>query len=95
MGKKRTTYQRIRKRFSGKVSRKGEYVKFQKSDKGIEYKLFVKEDKALEAAAKVLDDIGHIGQHGPAKRLAMQIRRYRGLDNRECPRDSGSVDVEG
>jgi len=71
-------------------------VKFQKSaEKGIEYKLFVQEDKALEAAAKVLDDIGYIGQHESAKRVAMQIRRYRGLDYRECPRDTGSVDDEG
>jgi len=71
-------------------------VKFQKSaEKGIEYKLFVKEDKALEAASKVLDDIGHIGQHKSATVVAKFIRSYRGLDYRECPRDTGSVDVEG
>ncbi len=71
-------------------------MKFQKSaDKGIEYKLFVKEDKALEAAMRVLDDIGHIGQHVAAQALAARISSYRGLDYRECPRDTGIVDVEG
>ena len=68
-------------------------MKFQKSaDKGIEYKLFVKENRAIEAAARVLHDIGHIGQNVRACRLAEEIRDYRGLDYRECPRDSGSVD---
>jgi len=61
-------------------------VKFQKSaDRGIEYKLFVKEDRALEAAARVLDDIGHIGQHYEATSIAGRLRDYRGLDYRECP----------
>ena len=71
-------------------------MKFQKSaDKGIEYKLFVKEDKALEAAAKVLDDIGHIGQNEFAEVIAVGIRSYRGLDYRECPGNPRSLDVEG
>jgi len=71
-------------------------LKFQKSpEKGIEYKLFVKEDSALEKAAQVLHDIGHIGQHRRACKIAEEIRSYRGLDYRECPGDSGSVDVEG
>ncbi len=69
-------------------------MKFQKSaDKGIEYKLFVLEDRALENAAKVLDDIGIIGQNQQAGCIAAEIRRYRGLDYRECPRVEGCVDV--
>lgn len=71
-------------------------IKFRKSaDKGIEYKLTVTLDRQLENAAKVLDDIGIIGQHGPAKLTAREIRSYRGLDYRECDRAEGSVDEPG
>jgi len=71
-------------------------VKYQRSEEGgRQYKLFVNEDKALERAAVILHDLGDFLRHGPAILLAEKILDYRGLDYRECPRDTGSVDVEG
>ncbi len=71
-------------------------MKYRRSEEGgREYKLFVTEDAALEKAGKILDDLGEFLNDRPAQQLAASIRRYRGLDFRECPRDTESVDDEG
>lgn len=62
-------------------------MKYQRSEEGgRQYKLFVAEDAALEKAAKILDDLGDFLNHRPSVNLAAEIRDYRGLDYRECPK---------
>ena len=68
-------------------------MKYQRSEAGgRQYKLFVAEDKTLERAAAILNDLGDFLRHGPAILLADEISDYRGLDYRECPGSAGSVD---
>ena len=71
-------------------------MKYQRSvEGGRQYKLFVAEDNALERAAEILYDLGDFIRNDEAIQLAGQIRAYRGIEYRECPRSSGVVDEPG